>query len=155
MKKLILFLAIAAGIGYYLYHNKMPSEPVDPIYAEIRLRHESGVELVGIAAMITPEDCERRSERFWNSIFKDGAQFEWVSGHCTREISERHLAMFSNATIHATYLSMDRGSPAERDGRFVIYGIPSSEAIKVCPALINKIREKYTGKIQCVQGTIG
>jgi hypothetical protein len=155
MKKLVVILAIVGSVGYYVYQNKTPSEPTDPIYAEIRLRHENGVELVGIAKMFTPEDCERRSERFWNNVFKDGAQFEWVSGHCTREISERHLAMFSNKTIHATYISMDRGSSAERDGRFVIYGVPSSDAVSVCPALINKIREKYTGKIQCIQGTIG
>jgi hypothetical protein len=155
MKKIIVILVIAAGAGYYAYQNKMPSEPVDPVYAEIRLRHASGVELVGIGKMFSPDDCERRSERFWNTVFKDGAQFEWVSGHCTREITERHLAMFSNRTIHATYISMDRGSSGERDGRFVIYGVPSSDAASFCPALISRIREKYIGKIQCIQGTIG
>jgi len=155
MKKLLVILIIVGVAGYYYYQKKMPSEPVDPVYAEIRLRHENGVELVGIAKMFTPEDCDLRTEIFWNNIFKEGAQFKWVSGRCTREISERHLAMFSNKTIHATYISMDRGSSAERDGRFVIYGVPSSDAASACPTLVNKIREKYTGKIQCVQGTIG
>lgn len=155
MKKLLVILVAAGAIGYYFYQKKMPAEPVDPVYAEIRLRHENGVELVGIAKMFTPDDCERRSEIFWNNVFKEGAQFKWMSGRCTREVSERHLAMFSNKTIHATYISLDRGSSAERDGRFVIYGVPSSDAASVCPTLINKIREKYTGKIQCIQGTIG
>jgi hypothetical protein len=155
MMKFIVILAIAGGAGYYFYQNRVPSEPIDPIFAEIRLRHESGVELVGIAKMISPEDCEQRSEMFWKNVFKDGAQFDWVSGHCTREISERHLAMFSNNTIHATYIAMDKGTPAERDGRFVIYGVPSSDAASVCPALIKKLHEKYTGKIRCVQGTVG
>ena len=67
----------------------------------------------------------------------------------------RYEGLFSNRVIHATYLALDRGNSGERDGRFIIYGVPSSEVSKVCPVIIATIKQRYRGKVECIQGTIG
>ncbi len=156
MGKLILFMAVVGAIGYGAWTRFADRAPESPVYAEVRVKHaESGAELVGIGKMNSEDDCQRRSEIFWGKIFTAQQQFELASASCSNEISERHAALFANRTIHATYLALDRGNSGERDGRFVIFGVPSSEAARVCPNIINKIKQRYSGNVRCIAGTIG
>lgn len=154
--KTILFLVVVGAIGYGVWVQYSNRTPENPVYAEIRIRHtDSGAELVGIGKMNSEDDCQMRSEIFWRKIFAAQERFELASASCAKELSERHASLFANRTIHATYLALDRGNSGERDGRFVIFGVPSSEAAKVCPQIIGKIKQTYTGNVRCVAGTIG
>jgi hypothetical protein len=153
MKKILILIVL--GVASYWGWTQYGGQTVkDPVYAEFRMKYNNGVELVGIGRMDSQSDCERRADVFWRGVLAD-ANAQMSSVHCDRKIAPRYEGLFSNRVIHATYVALDRGNSGERDGRFIIYGVPSSEVGKVCPTLISTIKQKYNGKVECVVGTVG
>lgn len=148
----VIVLGAAAYWGWDYYNNRMAK---DPVYAEFRVKYENGVELVGLGKMNSQPDCERRGAVFWRGVLASDAKVEISAIRCDMQLPPRYEPLFSNQVAHATYIAMDRGNSGERDGRFIIFGVPASEVAKVCPSLIETIKRKYSGKVQCVQGSVG
>lgn len=153
MRKLLGLLVLAMvsywAWGHYGYGG-------DPMYAEIRIKHaDTGVELVGLGKMNSQSDCDHRTGMVWGKIFASEQRFEVTSIQCVPALPSRYEDLFADRQIHATYISFTRGSAGERDGRFVIYGVPSSEVARVCPELVQRVKQNYSGKVECVQGTVG
>lgn len=154
MRKLLGLLVLATisywAWGHYGYGGG------DPMYAEIRIKHaDTGVELVGLGKMNSQSDCDRRTGKVWGKIFASEQRFEVTSIQCVPALPSRYEDLFADRQIHATYLSFTRGSAGERDGRFVIYGVASSDVATVCPRLVEAARRNYSGKVVCVQGLVG
>lgn len=153
--KAILFLIVAGAAGYWAWNQYVERGPKNPVYAEFRVKYSNGVELVGIGKMDSSSDCERRAEEVWRRTLATDANAQISPIRCDIQLPTRFEGLFSNKTTHATYLAMDRGDSSERDGRFIIYGVPSSEVVKVCPAIIEQIKRNYRGKIECIPGSVG
>lgn len=157
--KTFLIVIVIGGAAYWAWqnnnHETEAGSVIDPVYTEFRVEYTNGIELVGIGKMDSQSDCERRSERFWSSVLATDADAKISGFDCKGDIPARFETLFHNQQGFATYIAMDRGNAGERDGRFIIYGAPSSEVMKVCPVLINRIKQKYRGKVECIQGSVG
>ena len=68
-----------------------------------------------------------------------------VDTQCKKILAKRFLRLFDNQQVPATYIAYDKGQEAERDGRFLIYGAPSSTACEACKKLADK--EKKEGRL--------
>ena len=155
MKYLIIFSLI--GFSYYLYthHSALQSTGTDPYFAEIRIENtHSDLSPVGFGRMNSLEDCQARSAMIWGKTFENIGETR-VDTSCKKELSEKCQRIFENQTISATYVVFDKATESERDGRFVIYGIPSSVVSQECSKIIERARQSYTGKIYCIQGSVG
>ena len=148
----VVVLGAAAYWGWNYYNHRMVK---DPVYAEFRVKYENGIELVGLGKMNSQSDCERRAAEFWRSVLASDARAEISAIRCDIQLPIRYETLFSNQVATATYIAMDRGNSGERDGRFIIFGAPSSDVIKICPSLIETIKRKYSGTVQCIQGSVG
>ena len=148
----VVVLGAAAYWGWNYYNNQMVT---DPVYAEFRVKYANGITLVGLGKMNSQPDCERRAAKFWRSVLATDIQAEISAIRCDIQLPTRYETLFSNQTGTATYIAMDRGNSGERDGRFIILGAPSSDVISICPALIETIKRKYSGTVQCIQGSVG
>jgi hypothetical protein len=153
MRKTLVFLVLA-GVSYWGWANFGGFG--DPVYSEIRVKFaDTGIELFGLGKMNSEGDCQTRTEAIWKRTFSDEQRFEIASMRCVPAIPARYQELFANRPIQATYLSFERGNSGERDGRFVIYGVASSDVASVCPRLVEAAKRNYSGKVVCVQGTVG
>ena len=160
MKVLILLLALA-GFSYYLltHHSPFHTEMTDPYYVEIRIDvplKTTKLQLVGVGKMYSLQDCQARSLVFWASMLEHLGEVS-VDTQCKKTLAERFLKLFDNQQVSATYIAYDKGQDAERDGRFLIYGAPSSTAYEACRKLADKEKKEavYTGEIYCIKGSVG
>lgn len=153
--KAIVVILVVGGLAYWGWNHYNNRIPKDPVYAEFRVKYENGVELVGVGRMNSQSDCEQRAAEFWRRVLASNAKAEVSPVRCDMTLPDRYDGLFVNRAMHATYIAMDRGNSGERDGRFLIYGVPSSEVVKVCPALIEVVKRNYKGKVDCIQGTVG
>lgn len=156
--KAALFVIIAIiGIAYYVvnYHSPFQTQVTDPYYVEIRIDiTQSDVQLVGFGKMNSYEDCQGRAFLVWMKSLEHLGKVN-VSSSCNKTLSKRYQKLFENQPSAATYVAFDKGMDGERDGRFLFYGIPSSHVYQACEKVIEQMRQTYTGKIFCVQGTVG
>ena len=157
MKSLIivLLLGLAAYYGWNKFSSPTAPTEAESVYVEFRVKFPDDIELVGFGRMDSMEDCEQRSEIFWGNVLASGNNAKMSPTKCGIKLSPRYQALFANKVSTATYLSFDRGNAGERDGRFIIYGVPSSQVMSECPAIIAKFKENYTGEVKCIQGTVG
>lgn len=153
MKKILVFVvAVVASYWAWGYYGGFG----DPMYAELRVKQaDTGVELLGLGQMNSESDCQNRADRFWKRIFVSEQRFEIVSLQCVREVPARFQDLLAKRQCHATYISLEKGNGGERDGSFVIFGVPSSEVARVCPALVQQVKQNYSGKVECVRGSVG
>ena len=156
MKILIVIALIAGGLYFVITkHSPFQTELTEPYFVEIRVKDKTtGVELVGFGKMLSYEDCMGRAAIFWANAFKEIGKAE-ASASCNKELPKRYEPLFNNQQFRASYLVFEKGTESERDGRFVIYGVPSSIVSKECSKIINKIKQTYQGKVFCVQGSVG
>jgi hypothetical protein len=157
MKAIILVIVLGAA-AYYVLANHSPFQLVetDPHYAEIRVNVPgTSVQLVGFGKMHSKEDCLARSVIVWSEVFKKTGKLDLVKNDCNKELSPRYSALFENKPFHATYLVFEKGDNSERDGRFIIFGVPSSIVAKECSKIIDSAKTRYRGKVYCIQGTVG
>ncbi len=158
MKKLIIIalIAVIAYAGYRqseIRNGAYTAEITDPIYVEFRLSMKTpgrDIDTALFGKMANVEDCEMRSERVWKKIVKDCPTCELTAMKCRNDLEPRYLRLFDNTPIHSTYLSFDRGSRYERDGRMVVYGLTSDEGNKVCELLKQTMQQGYSGKVNCI-----
>lgn len=152
---IIILLGLVAYYGWNQFSSPVIPSESEAVYVEFRVKFPNDIELVGFGRMDSIEDCEQRSEIFWGNVLASGNNAIMSSAKCAVKLSPRYQALFANKVSTATYLSFDRGNAGERDGRFIIYGIPSSQVMRECPAIIAKFKENYTGDVKCIQGTVG
>jgi hypothetical protein len=155
--KLLFAIAGLLGLGYYIYHNHSPfqTEVTDPHYVEIRLNYQAqDVQLVGVGKMNSYEDCTARALIVWASSLEHMGNIR-VNSECKKDLPQKYLKLFDNKKTHATYVAFDKGEGGERDGRFLIYGVPASHVYKSCEEITKKAKEKYSGEVYCIQGTVG
>jgi len=155
--KLAIALLALAGLVYYVinYHSPFQTKVTDPYYVEVRIDiNQSDVQLVGIGKMNSYEDCQARAFIVWAKSLDKVGRVK-VASTCKRELPKKYTKLFDNQAATATYVAFDRGRDEERDGRFLIYGIPSSHVYKECEKITKEAKQTYSGKIYCVQGTVG
>ena len=157
MKIIILIIALSAG-AYYVLANHSPFQltETDPYFGEVRVNvPDTSVQLVGFGKMFSREDCLARSAIVWADVFKETGKLDLVKSECSKSLSPRYNKLFENKPFHATYIVFEKGNRSERDGRFVIFGVPSSVVAKECGKIIASAKQRYTGKVYCVKGTVG
>lgn len=156
MKKIILLvLLIAAGKYIYTNHSPFQTEVTDPYFVKMVITDSrSSLKMVGFGKMNSYEDCQARAAIVWANTFKNVGDIKTITS-CDKELPSGYKPLFENKTFNATYIVFDKGSSKERDGRFVIYGFGSTEVAEQCSVITQEVRKTYTGKIYCIQGTIG
>lgn len=160
MKVLIVVLALL-GLGYYVitHHSPFQTEITDPYYVEIRIdvpMQSNSLQVVGVGKMYSLQDCQARSVIAWTKSLEHLGKVR-INSECKKEVEGKFLKLFDNAQATATYIAYDKGQDGERDGRFLIYGAPSSMAYEACKSVIEKAKKEspYTGEIYCVKGSVG
>lgn len=155
--KLLLIFTVIFGLGYYIinYHSPFQTEVTDPYYAKIRVKlRDQDIQMVGIGRMNSYEDCQARSLIVWVRSLEHLGEVKLDSA-CTKTLSHKYMKLFSNQQATATYVAFDKGQGGERDGRFLIYGVPSSHVYKACEEITRNAKKRYTGAVYCVQGGVG
>ncbi len=155
VKFLTFIVAIAAGYYIYAYHSPFQTEVTDPYYLAVRINDpDTGVKFVGFGKMNSLADCEARGLLVWKKTFSRVGTIKRKS-ECKKEISKKFMKLFQNKQMNATYIVFDKGNKRERDGRFLVYGVPSSHVKKWCDKFIKNTKTDYQGTISCIQGKVG
>jgi len=155
--KLIL-VAAAVGAGYGLLEFRQnPADIAEPVYAEIRLSlpiPTREISAVAYGKMTSRTDCERRSERALEKSMSDCAECRFSLSSCRTDLEPRYLRLFDDEPIHATYIAFHRGSRFERDVRLVYWGLTPQESQEVCALVQKAAKRNYSGRVECVLGTL-
>jgi hypothetical protein len=159
--KKILMIAVVAALSYWGYGNfqksrgAAPDVIAKPVYAEFRMDmtvpgREFNLALFG--KMVDQEDCETRANRVWDKVIKECEACKIRVSSCRSDLEPRYTRLFDDAQIHSTYVSFNRGSPYERDGRMVVYGVSNEEGDKLCEMIMPQFKKQYSGTVSCIQG---
>lgn len=153
----LLIVAALLGLGYYViaFHSPFQTVVTDPYYAEIRVSlRDHNVQMVGITRMNSYEDCQARSLLVWAHSLKHMGEVK-LNSDCKKAIPNKYSKLFENKQASASYIAFDKGQDGERDGRFLIYGVPSSLVFKECEKITRQAKQVYTGSVYCIQGSVG
>jgi len=157
----ILLLAILAIGAFFLYdrfqrgEGAAPDVIENPMYAEFRMDMKVAsreIDLVLFGLMASDEDCRKRADRVWDKVIEGCKECTIKVMECKADIGARYERLFDDNPIHSTYLSFKRGSPFERDGRMVIFGLTSDEGDALCEQTRARFQSQYSGKVTCVIG---
>jgi hypothetical protein len=157
--KVFLILVVLAVAGYFGYQHLNADEGAapdvieHPVYADVRLdMNVAGRELqfALFGKMASTADCAQRSNFVWGKVVKGCKDCIQRASVCKTELEPRYQRLFDNTAIHSTYISFTRGSPYERDGRMVIFGLTADEGDTICEQILANFRTDYIGKIECV-----
>jgi hypothetical protein len=163
MKFLILLVLAVAG-GSYVYTKGQqkrqdalnPEVIANPVYAEVRLALEAGgraFEMVLLAK--TTGDAECQSAASGLGLIKrqiEASQWKIKSSECKSDLAPRYAAMFEGHPTHLTYLSIARGTRAEREIRMINWGLSAGESDKLCDAMVQDLQRGLKGAVTCVRG---
>ena len=154
--KMILFLALAIGLGYYFYTTSTnPSEISNPYYmeAQIKLKVQNrDLTMVLLGKMVDKSDCETRGKITWSGVLKDCETCEFVNYQCKTDLTVRQQILFNKQQTHTTYAVADRGTRFERDGRMIVWGLSKNESTEFCNYLKAAIKKEYRGQVSCLEG---
>lgn len=156
MKYLLLVIALL-GIVFFVINSQSSfmAGAEDPYYIEMRLDIEkSDVQLVGFGKMISFEDCKRHAFTLWMKSLEALGKASF-SSECKKELPAKYLKLFENKQANASYVAFDKGSDDERDGRFLIYGVPSSLVFQECETITREVARNYSGEVYCIKGGVG
>jgi len=159
MKKLFL-IAVVTSIAWYTYsrhHQRgaVTGEITTPVFAEYRVTaHIAGrdIEMALFGKMASSDDCHQRADVVWSKVLNNCKECTSSNFECRDTLEPRYLKLFQDVPIHSTYLSFKSGSPFERDGRMVTYGLTSDEGDKLCEMMKPVFQSKYSGSIRCING---
>jgi hypothetical protein len=157
MKYLIILIALgAAGFTYYNQQQGVNPEVIEaPVYAELRtdMRIQGReIDMVLFGEMASQEDCQERAGRMWQKLIDDCKECTMTLSSCKAELEPRYRRLFDDTSIHSTYLSFDRGTRFERNGRMVVYGLTADEGDTVCGIIKAEFEKQYEGTVNCVGG---
>ena len=158
MKSLLILLLVGVA-GYFGYqHFKSDDgaapEVIDhPVYADMRIDMRAGgrdLQFALFGKMASQADCDLRSTAVWGKVIEGCKECAQRTATCKTELEPRYQRLFENTAIHSTYISFTRGSPYERDGRMVIFGLTADEGDAVCEQTRSNFSANYQGTIECV-----
>lgn len=158
-KALLILLLVALGIPGYKMISENPSEITNPVYIESRVvvdipEISRELEYVFVGEMVSEKDCQTRSQRYLNNLFEKCVTCKIKLTKCNPNLHERYKRLFSGYRTYTTYLSFDRGNRFERNGRMVIWGLNEEEAKMACQEIKGQIKEKYSGTVECIVGSL-
>ena len=158
--KTLLVLIVLGIAGYYGYQHfatddeDAPDVIETPVYADVRLDMQIAgrdLQFALFGRMASQEDCEKRSNTIWGKVIEGCQECVQRTATCNAKLEPRYDRLFANTAIHSTYLSFTRGSPQERDGRMVIFGLTADEGDAVCAQILQRFSSNFTGKIECIK----
>jgi len=125
-------------------------------YSEFRMSDpKTGIDLLMFAEMESMDDCRERSESAWEEVLHACERCTRTSARCLEVMPERYAGLWREEPIHATYMVFERKEEHERNGRMILFGVPSSIAARACEQLARNLGRGYAGRIRCVQGSVG
>ena len=158
--KVIIILAIVGAAAYFGYQHLVrdplaaPDVIENPVYADIRLdmrvaRRDLQIALFG--KMASQSDCEQRSRLAWGKLIEGCKECVQRTSTCKAQLEPRYQRLFDDVPIPSTYITLNRGSEYERDGRMVIFGLTADEGDMICEQTVARFQSSYTGKMSCVK----
>ncbi|HTY99983.1 MAG TPA: hypothetical protein VMB75_09120 [Rhodocyclaceae bacterium] len=157
MKTFLILLAAALG-GYYYYvragDRENPAEITTPSYAEMRVKLEipgRDIDMVLFGKMVDENDCRLRTEKIWQKLVENCNACKLNVVDCKPQLAPRYAMLFDDTPISVTYMSLARGSPLEREGRMVFWGVTVDESRALCEITRAKIQERHQGAVTCVR----
>jgi hypothetical protein len=163
--KLVVFLLLIGAVLFGLHkHGGISSsveagvEPiVDPVYAEVRSTFEArGREFEQVVFVKAKDsgDCEAQKRIWTNASTNRGADtgsgWKLKSAECKAASAFRYSGLFANNPFHTTYLSLDRGTPTEREVRILYWGVSGDESDRVCEG-VAKLNAERKGAVECIR----
>lgn len=125
-------------------------------YSEFRISDpKTGIDLLVFGEMASMADCRDRSETVWDKVLRACDRCTHTSARCLQAMPERYAGLWREEPIHATYMVFERRDENERNGRLILFGVPSSAAARACEQLAQTLGRGYAGRIRCVQGSVG
>jgi len=158
MKFLVVLIALA-GIAYVVHGRQQAMNPEvieTPVYAEFRVNatvQDREIDMVLFGEMASTEDCQQRANRVWEKLIDGCKECTMTLSSCKAELEPRYQRLFDDAPIHSTYLSFNRGSRYERNGRMVVYGLTGEEGNAMCEGIRSHFQSRYEGTVNCVIGS--
>ena len=128
----------------------------EPTYALVRLRHPTRVEMLTIMKTFGEGACEAAIAEFVSGVFENKEAMEgWreTERDCREVLKPLYVKIFNDEPVHATYLKFTVGTQYE--GRIVLFGVSSSQAMPVCEKMAGSVSSSFTTKAKCIQGTEG
>ncbi len=156
MKWIVILILIGGAAYFYRQHTDDLHNPEvisKPVYAEIRLGTKVGprdLEVALFAEMADAEDCHERTQKVWDKVIEGCKLCSIQKRECLTELDSRYQRLFENRAIHSTYLTFNRGSRFERNGRMVLFGLTADEGDQACSLMRDQFRNNYHGQVECV-----
>ena len=154
-----ILLVVIALLGSGLYFNQIlannPSEIEEPVYLKSHVSIEipnisRDLEMVVLGEMVSESDCVKRSDKFLGEILTKCPFCEVESTVCKSEIRSAYEDLFYDEAGDVSYLSLNRGSRYERNGRIVVWGLTDKESDIFCAAMKKQVSTEYQGSVECI-----
>jgi len=110
----------------------------------------SSVEMIVMGQKEKGSDCENRD---WvcRAKVRNRGQTTVVSQE-NRGLSPILEKLFDNRSTYTSYVSFNRGSRFERDGRMIVWGLNDKDSRTFCGLMKNFMWKGYSGEVRCVFG---
>lgn len=154
--KSLLMIAVVGLLGYLSYQRLLvPAEVTNPVYIEMRLVLGLGprqIESAVFGKTTDDADCLLRAERVRANLEQNCPFCVSKSVQCKPDLEERYIRFFNNEPATATYLSVNRSIPGERDVRVIFWGVTHKEGDMICESMKKVFAKIHNGPIECVRG---
>jgi hypothetical protein len=161
MKKIIIILLIAGGAFYFSKRNPKEAQAPDvisnPVYAETRVKLNlpgSSVEGVMLGKTADDADCKKQIDMLEKQLARQTQNVcptcTFQPSQCKSELAPRYAKLFDNQPTHVTYISLDRGDPAERETRFIYWGVTVEQSNNLCN-VIPEFQKGRKGNVKCIR----
>lgn len=154
--KTLVMLAVIGALGYFGYGRLIaPKSIPDPVFAEIRVDIKSGgreIEAAIFGKTSDTGDCHDRTEKVRSHLRANCPECQLKSSECKTTLAARYAKFFDDQPSHATYLSLDRSNPWERDVRLIFWGLTGSEGDTICEHMRQMFLKIHSGPTRCIRG---
>ena len=159
MKNIVIALIVILGAYSFLRtrNEAAPQAIADPVYSDTRVSMKTpdgSIDIVILMKTIDHADCEAETRKLEKDLGGGGfASCEACTtprSQCMTELPPRFASMFENRPSSVTYLSLARGSQAERDLRVVYWGVTVEQSDRVCDA-VPEFQKGRKGAVSCVR----
>jgi len=156
MKKLFILFAII-GCGFYIknHNDQNPEEITDPVYLESRVimvfpELSRDLEFVLLGEMTSDNDCQRRADRYVDSVLEHCPACTIKSTECKVELRDQYAELFSDALYTISHISLTKGDRFERSGKLVVWGLTDAEKDVFCETMKVQLEGDYKGSTECI-----
>lgn len=154
--KTLFVIAILGILSFYGYKHlqQEPAEITNPVFVEIRINMAAGgreIEAAVFGRMADDADCRLRAERLRNHLEANCKNCVSKSIECKAALLPRYAKFFDDVPSHATYLSLNHASPAERDIRLILWGLTGAEGDAICDQMKQIFSKIHSGPAKCVR----